>query len=209
MASVAAKTRAKRDARKRAQSNGVTIPRKTGVDRYVNGRIKAKPKVEKEADIKRTGLEARQRVHGVAANDADTKEAGSVMGRLILGGHLATGIQARHMGDAAEHFEKTHRAFTSAIGNSRLATSTDYTGHRANGHSGDVEDQSYIDWCNKARQDYAEVRRAILECGDPLAMTALEMVVLQDKNPSGQIIMGALRCGLNAVHRVQRSARRG
>lgn len=207
MASVGAKKRAKQ-ARRRAQA-GPGAPRQAGRERYASGRVKARPQEEREADIKRTVSEARVRVFGVDPKDADKPESGSAIGRLLTGNHLAvSAAQRESFKEAAHHFHETRRAADSAILSKTLTTATNYTGTRSGGGtSEDGDDPSYVDWCNKVRRRYADVRRAVLECGDPQAMMALEMCILEDRQPYSDIMLGSLRCGLNAVDRVRRNAR--
>lgn len=181
---------------------------KTGVQRYRCGKVKREPELlEKEkAENMAVAIEARQRVFGVSKADAKTQLAGSAIGRLLMGSNLASGEQARAFSEAADEFREKRARFESAIDAKRLTTSTDYTGIRQ-GRSRDMEDPAYVSWCNAVRRDYAEIRRAILEA-DPLAMTMLEMVVIEDKEPRNDVTMGALRSGLNAVYRVLQSRRR-
>lgn len=183
--------------------------RKEGVERYPGGQIvreKELTEKEKAANVS-VVVEARQRVFGIDPKDARSKDAGSAVGRLLLGGVLATEKQAKDFAEAAEHFRLARQNYETAIDAKRLTTATDYTGTRQ-GRGSDESDPSYITWCNAARRNYAELRRAILEA-DPLAMTMLEMTVIEDKEPRNEITMGALRSGLNAVHRVLRNRRQG
>lgn len=154
-------------------------------------------------------MEARVRVFGVEPKDADKQESGSAIGRLLTGNHLAVSAgQRAAFQEAALYFHETRRAADTAILSKHLTTSTDYTGTRSGaGTSEGGDEPGYVDWCNRVRRKYADVRRAVLECGDPEAMNALEMAILDDKEPKSETMLGALRCGLNAVDRVKKFAR--
>lgn len=193
-------------AAKAARRRGRTA--KQGVDRYPKGKIRPPSEKQQAEANMAVGIAARQRVYGLRPHEAKQPEAGHAIGRLVMGGKLATGQQARDMAEAAAFFHGRRVAADSAILSQRLGTTTDYTGHRGGGNGGDGDEPGYVEWANRARSKYAEVRRAILECGDPLAMCALEMAILEDREPKDDEMMGALRCGLNAVHRVMRYERR-
>lgn len=181
---------------------------KKGMHRYPCGQIEEELTAKQKANNMAVAVAARQRVFGLSEEDAKGQEGGTALGRLMLEGVIAKESQARDMVEAAEYFRERRRSYESAIHASRLTTATDYTGQRGRAHGGDGDQPDYVDWCNRSRAKYAEMRRAILECGDPLAMIALEMTVLEDRRPVGNEMMGALRCGLNAVFCVLRSERK-
>lgn len=200
MTSKAAKARLKKAVTGRKRREGA---------RHQCGKLVQPKRIEREADILSVGREARQRVFGVSAVDAAKEESGSVVGRLVLSKALANSEkQGLDFLEAAEHFEKLRRAFDAAILNSRLTTNTNYVDQRLGRDNGDGDDQDYIDQTVRARARYNEVRSAILNCGEPMALMAMEMVILDEKEPQSDAMIGALRCGLNSVHRILRYERR-
>jgi hypothetical protein len=178
---------------------------KQGADRYESGRLKAEGRPAVKEKVKETAVEARQRVFGISAKDADSQEGGSAIGRLwLIDAFGDRKTQGRDALQAAEEFGKRRRAFEQAIDVRSLKTSTNY----ADGAGGDPfpngDDEDYVNRCNDARRRYSEIRRVILECGDALAMSALEMVIIDDSMPRDEKTMGSLRIGLNAIHRLLR-----
>lgn len=184
--------------------------RQSGVARYENGRKKrpTQSDMQRMEDAnKAVGIAARMRVHGIGEELARIPAGGTVVGRMAYTGELAPTEQAQDLVEAAEEFSKRHAAYSVAIDAKHLKTATDYTGILRPDFSGGGTADRYVEWCAEASRKYSEMRRSILECGDPLAMLALETCVLGDKRPAGEVMMGALRCGLNAVSRVLRSPR--
>lgn len=184
-------------------SNRVGRRQKPGA-RYPGGQLKDEPDARQQEKNMSVAVEARQRIHGLTAKQAATQEGGTAIGRLLIGGILATGQQVKDFKEAADCFLERRSAYEGAMQFARLTTSTDYTGDRRGTAGGQGDEPSYVDWSNRSRARYAEIRRAILEA-DPLAMTMLEQVLLNDLPPKSQETMGAFRAGLNAVHRVLRN----
>lgn len=178
---------------------------KQGVERFPGGQPKKKTPEAIEKGVKETALQARQRVFGISAKDADSKEGGTAIGRLWLQDRFGDrNTQGQDAIAAAEAFRERRRGYEQAIDARSIKTSTNYADGIGGDSSAGGSDKAYIKRCNDARKKYEEVRKAILECGDPLAMMALELVVIDDRMPAGENMMGSLRMGLNAIHRVLR-----
>lgn len=200
-------------AAKRAQKRrSASVGRKSiqGADRYPGGQIRQVGKAEKESDIMGTVINARQRVFGLSKEEAALPEAGHVIGRLLRENNFAMSAQqGADMKAAALEFHERRFALDRAMDFRRLGTATNYVDGRGGTPGGQGDEPEYVAACNAAKRAYEPLRRAILECGDPQAMNALEMVVLEDRMPHSEMMMGALRCGLNAIHRVMRNRRAG
>jgi hypothetical protein len=178
---------------------------KPGADRYEDGRLKPASSKERADNAKETAIAARQRVFGISAKDADSQEGGTAVGRLWLEDKFGDRkTQGKDALEAAEQFRSRRQAYERAIDARSIKTSTNY----ADGAGGDPcpngDEKRYVDQCNIARRLYGEIRRVILGCEDPMAMMAIEMVVIDDIMPKDQATMGALRIGLNAINRLLR-----
>jgi hypothetical protein len=157
---------------------------------------------EREKDILALGLAARIRIHGLSPSKASHPAAGTVFGRAYLAHELHPFDSAHNalLYDAGLEFERRRRAYRRAIQAMRIASAGDLD--RQSGFDGD-ESPELVEACQRAMRSYAEIRSAILECGDPLAMLALECWILEDK----RMDIGSLRAGLNAIWRVVHMSR--
>jgi hypothetical protein len=171
------------------------------VPRYPNGRINYTEMAAAE-DIVATAREARQRLFGIAANDAVSAHAGSVFGRMYLQGEFgptkAKDGHAEAIYVAGMEFAKRRQAYLSAI----AAPSGPRSGSDLSGggrHIGaDLNSQEYVEKCARSRQRFSEIRRVCLDA-DPLSIMALEAIVCDDKMVAS--LVGPLRIACNAIHR--------
>lgn len=183
--------------------------RKADVPRYPNGRINHTA-IEHEREIVSTAKSARERMFGIAANDALSDKAGSVFGRMYLQGELGP-LKGREGHAEATYaagmeFARRRQAYLSAI----AAPSSPRSGSDLSGggrHIGmDHNAPEYVEKCDRARRHYAEIRRVCLDA-DPLALMALEAIVCDDRMVAP--LVGPLRIACNAIQRDILSQKRG
>ena len=177
--------------------------RHTTARRHPSGDPVAPSEVEREKDVVAPGLAARIRVHGLPPSKASRPESGTAFGRAYLSNELHPHDTAHNQAlyDAGLEFERRRRAYRRAIQAIRLASAGDLDRQFGNRQSA-VGDESpeLVEACQRAMRSYAEIRTAILECGEPLAMFVLECWLLEDKPLPGSL--GDLRAGLNAIWRI-------
>jgi hypothetical protein len=180
--------------------------RNTTARRYPSGDAVAPTEAEREKDILALGLEARMRLFGLSPTKASHPAAGTAFGRAYLAGELHPFDSAHNQSlfDAGLEFERRRRAYRRAIHAMRLASAGDLDRQSGCGPSfGDTESPELVEASQRAMRSYAELRTAILECGDPLAMLALECWILEDR----RMHIGPLRLGLNAIWRIVHMSR--
>lgn len=171
-------------------------PRDEGAERYACGK-KRQPTAAQLAALNRATVVA-QRVkhHGLTETAANDQAGGSVIGRLFLMG-LPDGISKDQYEAAIRIAQARHDAGVAVL-RPGMRSGSDFGG--VGGYDArDGSDASYADWVARATKRWKEIRAAILHAG-PLAMMAVEMIVIEDKEPKGSL--GDLRLGLNAVHRL-------
>lgn len=182
--------------------------KKADVPRYPNGRINHAA-IENEKAIVSTARAARERLFGIAANDSLSDKAGSVFGRMYLQGELGPlkgkegHAEAVYM--AGMEFARRRKDYLAAI----AAPSAPRSGSDLSGNGRHIgasfEDAAYVERCDRARRRYAEIRRVCLEA-DPMALTALEGIIWEDKMLAS--LVGPLRIACNAIHRNVMSQKR-
>lgn len=170
--------------------------------RHPSGDVVPPSEAERERDVLALGFEARVRIHGLSPTKASHPAAGTAFGRAYLAHELHPHDPAYNQAlyDAGLEFERRRRAYRRAINAMRLASAGDLD--RQSGFDGE-ESPELVEACQRAMRSYAEIRTAILECGQPMAMLALECWILEDK----PIEIGALRLGLNAIWRIVHMSR--
>jgi hypothetical protein len=176
--------------------------RNPNAKRYPSGDVVPPTEAERERDILAIGLEARIRIHGLSPSKASHPAAGTAFGRAYLAGELHPHDPAHNalLYDAGLEFERRRRAYRRAINAMRLPSAADLD--RQSGFDGE-ESPALVEAHQRAMRSYAELRSAILECGDPLAMLALECWILEDR----RMDVGPLRLGLNAIWRIVHMSR--
>jgi hypothetical protein len=175
-------------------------------DRYEKS---GKVKNESLESIRRTATEARVRVFGMDPAAAVLPEAGHAVGRLLLEGRLGLKQQAADLKQAALDFHERRAAADRAYLSRPLTTSTNYVDGKGGFDGTNGDDAGYVKKCKAAIAAYHAVQSAVLSCGDTGALAALEHVVIDDREPTGEAMLGSLRCGLNAVHQALRFSKRG
>ena len=173
--------------------------RKDG-ERHACGKLVQPTRETLERENKAMVIEARKRVFGLPEDAAKREEAGSALGRMfppVKGDDGKPKFNTYYLSGKA--FEQAHMDNIKARDFKRQRSASDYSG--AGGHDGrDGTDPAYVEWCDRAIARYEGMRRAILTCGEPMAMSIVQAVVIEDKEMWKWI--GELRCGLNAVARV-------
>jgi hypothetical protein len=177
--------------------------RKRGTtSRHPGGKLAQPSDAERERDILAAGFAARERIHGLSPSKASRPEAGTAFGRAYLAGELHPNNPAHNQAlyDSGLEFERRRRAYRRALQAHCLSSPGNLD--RKSGFDGD-ESPNIVEACQRAERAYAEIRAAILECGQPLAMFALECWILEDR----PMDIGPLRSGLNAIWRVVHMSR--
>jgi len=195
--------------------------RREDVERFPSGGINYEAERRKQSN-RQCAEAARIRIHGVAANDAASQEAGSVFGRLYLQGELgARSTDRKKTGPAEEvyqaglEFARRRAAYLQAISSpkpTRSGSDIGYVHEKLEASADDAvrlslsDPHAHAEWCERARSRYAEVRRACLET-DPFALMAMETIISDDRMVDA--LVGPLRVGCNAIARLLRHGKRG
>lgn len=138
--------------------------------------------------------EARQRVHGVSAEDSGTELAGTICGRLLLQGS----ISREHM-DAAVAFQQTYAQYQRAVDSPRPPKAVQI-GAASGGQVREVSpEQAAIAIANWRNAKAVLVNVDIEGRGTSLANAACDYIVLQERFLPH--LFGDLRLGLNALAR--------
>ena len=182
-------------------------PRKDRIPRLASGRLK-RGKARKEADDhlslvemednKSVGIEARQRVFNMSAELADSQDGGCCARRMLLKSTERRQEAARYF-DAIDELRRAKKAHDKAI-LARGVPSGGDLGRTGGFDDSDGTDPVYVAKCRRAVGQWKELRRAILECGQPMAMMAVDAIVFEERDQWN--LLGDLRCALNAVNRV-------
>ena len=196
-------------ASRKRRRNRAGRPRKNQLPRLGNGRLK-RGRERKKADTELTLIEqkenksvvveARQRVFGLTEQLADSQDGGDIARVMLLRG-------AKKYSDAAKYFEaideirRCHAAHQRAILCRGVPSAGDLS-RQPGFDDSDGTDPAYVATFQRSVRQWKEIRRAILECGQPMAMMAVETIIFEEK-PAWQLL-GDMRCALNAVNRVLR-----
>jgi hypothetical protein len=176
-------------------------PAREGVDRFACGKIKPPSQEEIEARNRAQVVAQRVKHHGLTKTAANDQAGGSVIGRLYLMGSVNGLSQDQYL--AAQRIAEARHDAGKAILKPTVRSGSDFGGVRGHDAS-DGSDASYADWVARVTRRWKDIRSAILAAG-PLAMMAVEMIVVEDKEPKGSL--GDLRLALNAVHRLHSTGR--
>jgi hypothetical protein len=150
-----------------------------------------------------TAIEARMRVHGLPKAFAETRPAGTAVGRVLRQGG-ASKQQIEEMLRTAEKFDDVWRAYRVAIAappHSKSASDFDRTGGY---DADDGTDEAYVERCNDARRAGSEAYRALKDA-DELAPWAAVKVIVDDRDLPSHV--GPLMAGLNALARLWKIGR--
>lgn len=169
--------------------------RKAAAARRPSGRINYGSQKEREEDMKRTMLEARERVFGLSRKAAETMPETSILGHLA-----ATGEISRRQYEAAARYTEIVREHDILLGAKGLPRVADFD--RVSGHDGDEGDgAAYQARYRNAMARYDRCRAALRDASreDRMAGSVVDAVSvnnwgLPDLTPS-------LRIGLNHLAR--------
>ena len=100
--------------------------------------------------------------------------------------------------DTAQRFAEIRQRWLAAIDAGRVRSSSEFGG--VGGHAPDPFIPSISQAEAKAIADFKAARRAILECGSPLGMMAIETIVIE--NQDAEDMRGDLRQALNSLARL-------
>lgn len=97
--------------------------------------------------------------------------------------------------DSALRYHELHARWLVAIGATNMRSSSEFGGVKS--HPGDPFMEHAAKRDAKTIADFRTARRAVLECGSPLGMMALETIVIENQPADG--MMGDLRMALNKL----------
>lgn len=178
-------------------------PKPQAGKREANGRLsRLHPDVKKrlaeisdkaERETLKTGIAARQRIHGVASKDLMDAAAGSFVGRLRISGELSD-----QQFEAAEEYLRIYSDMQAAIGGPKASGAVDLNATKG------MPGPENVERAIKARADYEAALKALQERqneigGNGALIAALGYCVLEDGEHHHMV--GWLREGLNALAR--------
>lgn len=157
---------------------------------------------ERAEDARSTVIAARARQHAqLSPGHLPTPEAGSAIGRAFLRGE----ISPKQLW-AARRYERVTKVYQRAL----LARHSGSAGDLERGPSYDGsegDDPDYVEQCNQARRDFADMRRALLDvcrdARDDMVLMALGGWILEDREMHS--FLPSLRTGLNALTNLWRT----
>lgn len=191
-------------------------PKRQDVDRTPSGQISraGDAKVLTHMEMEAATWKRRQRIakDGSVFTDphltpaeARKQEHGSVIARWLLDSELFVKMHGhkkpnpneftRLQHDTAQRFAKLHACYMSAIDAKRMRSSSEFGG--VGGHP---PDPFIAELARRDRQTidaFKAARRAILSCKSPVAMMAIETIVIE--NQPADSLRGDLRMALNAL----------
>jgi hypothetical protein len=176
--------------------------RKAG-PRFPNGQPK-RSRPEEAKENKSVGIQARIRVHKLKPAEAEREEAGHVLGRMLIEGHLGPALaedggpgigQLRF--NAGEEYENICRFYARAMGTRGVRSGSDYNGPAGyDGSEGD--DPAYVARCNRDERAYAE-SIAALRAADPFAEKMLNLLQRGIFVELGGVMLPPILKGLDAL----------
>lgn len=185
-------------------------PKIADVDREPNGRVQ-RVSIDGEY-ISKLELEAitwrrRQIDPSLTPEEARKQEHGSVIAAWLERSNKARKARPNEPHpnaftqlhyDTALRYGELHQKWLIAIDAGRVRSSSEFGGIK--GHAPDPFISSAAKRDAKTIADFKAARRAILECGSPLGMMAIETIVLENQDADG--MRGDLRQALNALARI-------
>lgn len=177
MASTAAKTRQKREARARAARNGEKVGsrgplQRENVARFPNGKINPKANTMDSALAVRRKLCAAIGLE-LSADELRSHMIGTAYGRIAM---TAPKEQRREVFEAGERMVELMRAFLRTY-DSRPAWSNE----ELPAPLGEITDEEQAERNEATRKRYRAAQRVALEA-DPLAMVILEQILINDRD---------------------------
>lgn len=172
--------------------------------RYGNGHI-AKPTTRAArrelVDMGRPVREARQRVYDLTAEEAAHQYAVDALGRMALAGQERGGISMTQR-EAGEKYAEIVATYEMFLAGPKTPTGIlRETGGGYDSSMGDEDD--YVAGWERAKGRYNRALQAVTMQRDPLALGALNTVVIHDKEEWG--LVAHLRTALNAIEHEFRS----
>jgi hypothetical protein len=157
------------------------------------------------------GIHARIRVFDMRPADAERPEAGDVLGRLFIAGHLGPSLAAGggpgigwHRLSAGQEWERIGRSYARAMGTRGVRSSSDFSG--AGGYDGDEgTDPAYIGQCERAERNYQESLIA-LRAADTFAVKVLGLIQSGVLIEPGGVMFPPILKGLDALAALYRVA---
>jgi len=161
--------------------------KRTQGQRYPSGRLKHTERPDSAA------VEARMRLYGVPRQQARKQETGSAIGRALNNGDISQG-----QFDALDQYRIANEQYRRALDIKRQRSASDFSG--AGGYDAiEGDDPDYVEWCNRQRSRFNELRRWALDA-TPFADMAIQAWVMEDKE--AYRLLGELRLAANAIGRL-------
>lgn len=155
--------------------------------RHPGGRLKV---TEKPDDV---AIAARMRHYGLSRQQAREQEGGLAIGRALNNRDIT-----QSQFDALEHYRIVYANYQRSIGVKRMRSASDFGG--AGGYDASEGDEpEYVEWCDRQRDKFIELRRAALSA-TPFADMAIQAWVMEDKEVYK--LLGDLRLAANAITRL-------
>jgi len=181
-------------------------PKKADVDRTPSGQISRAEdaQVMTNLEMEAATWKRRKIFPDLTPEEARKQEHGSVIARWLLESQIArkrrpelphpNAFTQLHY-DTAQRFDMLHKRWLAAIGAKQMRSSSEFG--QVGGHPGDPFMQEVATREAKVIAEFKAARHAILQCGTPLGMMAIESIVLENQ-PSDNL-RGDLRQALNSL----------
>lgn len=181
-----------------------------GGEREPAGRVQRKTRRQEEAEARDAAVWKLRRQWQIPEGEAVEMATGqfglTYWGRLKKMGEKGGGVsvaQAR----AGDAWAQAVSDYLQSIGSRPVRSASEFMSSR--GYDGaDGTDAAYVEWCRRVKARHDRYRRAILECGDPFALFSMERIILEGRI-GGPDAVGSVRCGCNAINRVDNPGGRG
>lgn len=187
-------------------------PKMQGIDREPNGRaqrVTINGETYSKLEIEAMTWKRRQNDPSLSPEEARKQEYGSVIAawldrankmRKARPDHAHPNAFTQMHYDTAQRFAELRSRWLAAIDAGRVRSSSEFGG--VGGHAPDPFIREIARREMAAIDEFKAARRAILECGSPLGMMAIETIVID--NQDAESMRGDLRQALNALARLWR-----
>lgn len=166
--------------------------RKSGL-REPNGRIQRPAAAKQAAEMRATVLEARARVHGLTAAQAEAMPETTVLGRLRV-----KGLVTQRQYDAGARYRDIVREYDRMMLARPLPSAGDL--HRSSGHDdGDGTEPDYVRRFVRARAAWIDAHATLIVAEAVFPGSVVQAVVLGDWEPTTATAIAALGLALDAL----------
>ena len=160
--------------------------------REPSGRLQRDSRPAQREDMRQIALDGRQRAFALTPEQSARMAESTVLARLCVTGEISEAQR-----ETGEWYRGVVREYDRMMLARGLPAPGDY--NRSHGHDdSDGTDDEYTQRFKRARELFARCSRALAECGDRMARTATNAVVVDDRNVP-HLITPSLRIGLDAL----------